>query len=92
MTHRTLRPNLPTVPVDDALYRRQSNARPGKLVVQVQPLEGAEELVRVLHIESSPVVLHKINIRFPGRVDDSGQPLKVCSIDIEQVIGVIHNG
>src|SRR5258708_39898255 len=51
-----LRPDAPTVPVDDALHRRQSHARSLELVGRVQALKGREKLVRMRHVEAGAVV------------------------------------
>src|SRR5207245_9292737 len=44
------------MPVDDAPHSRQTDTRPRKLTLAVEPLEGAEQLVRVDHVEPDPVV------------------------------------
>jgi hypothetical protein len=68
LAHRTFSPDTTTVPVDNSLHGCQSDASPGKLVVQVETLEGTEKPVGVSHIESSTVVAYKIFSRFTGRV------------------------
>src|SRR5215204_1243207 len=61
LTHRSLRPDPAAVPVDDASYRRQAYPRPLELILPVQPLEGAEELVCIRLVEAGPVVAHVVN-------------------------------
>jgi len=48
------------VSVDDALHRRQADTRTLELPIRAQPLEGAEELVGILHVESDSVVGHVV--------------------------------
>ena len=48
-----------SVAIDDAPRSRQSDAHARKLALAVQPLEGAEQLVCVDHVEADPVVVHE---------------------------------
>ena len=68
--------------MDNSLHRGQSDTGPGKLVVQVEALESAEEPVGVSHIESTAVVAYKIFSRLTGRIGDpelnSGQIYQAC--------------
>src|SRR5205814_9086977 len=49
-------PDLAVVPAEDALHDREADARAGKLALVVQALEGAEQPVRVGHVEAHSVV------------------------------------
>ena len=68
LAHRTFSPDATTVSMDNSLHRGQSYTGPGKLVVQVEALEGAEEPVGVSHIESTAVVAYKILSRLTGGI------------------------
>src|SRR5688500_8918221 len=61
LTHRSLRPDTAAVPVDDSRYGRQAYPRPLELILPVQPLEGAEQLVCVFLVEAGPIVPHVVN-------------------------------
>src|SRR5215210_2011238 len=61
LAYLSLRPDPAAVPVDDAGYRRQAYPRPLELILPVQPLEGAEQLVCVRLVEAGPVVPHEVN-------------------------------
>ena len=45
----------------DALDDREPHARPGEFGRMVEPLEYAEELVVITHIEAGAIILNKIN-------------------------------
>src|SRR5207244_2614169 len=47
---------------DHALHDREADAGPGELVLAVQPLEHAEELRRVAHVEAHAVVAHPVDV------------------------------
>src|SRR6187401_3392341 len=59
-------PHSAAVPVDDPLHDRESHPRPRKLGRAVQPLEHAEELLVVLHVEAGAVVFHEEDRRSAG--------------------------
>lgn len=48
------------MPLHDALDRRQPDPYAGELLLRVQTLKGAEEFIRVRHVESCPVVPDKV--------------------------------
>src|SRR5919109_1807983 len=54
-------PHAPAVAVHDALHDRQPDARPLVVLGAVQPLEDAEELVRVARVEAHPVVADEVD-------------------------------
>jgi hypothetical protein len=54
-----LSPNPAAVLCDDPLNRGETDARAGKLFLAVQPLEGAEQSFRVLHLEPCTIVLYE---------------------------------
>src|SRR5437868_11292633 len=54
-----LRPNAAAVLLDDARGSGQPDARSFEIFRAMQSLEGAEELVSVLHAEANPVVAHR---------------------------------
>jgi len=51
LAYRTFSPDATTVSMDNSLHRGQSDTGPGKLVIQVEPLAGAEEPAGVSHID-----------------------------------------
>jgi hypothetical protein len=53
-------PDLAPVAMDDALYGRETDAGAFELGRAVEPLEGAEELAGVGHVEAGPVVAHEV--------------------------------
>src|SRR5690606_7558033 len=55
-------PDAPAVAIDDALHRGEANARAGEFVHAMQALEGAEQLVGVLHIEAGAIVAHEVHL------------------------------
>ncbi len=57
-----LRPDAPAVALDDALHDRQADAGAFIFLRAVQPLEDAEELVGVAHVETGAVVADEINV------------------------------
>src|SRR3970282_1860524 len=59
--HRALGPDPPAVPGEDARHDGQTHAGALELVRAVQPLEHAEQLVVVAHVEPGAVVLHAID-------------------------------
>src|SRR2546428_9281155 len=50
------RPSPAAVAVDDAAHGRQPDANAGKFALAVKPLERAEQLVGVDHVEANAVV------------------------------------
>src|SRR6266478_4630077 len=58
---RAFRPNAAAMAMDDALYRCQTDARAFELGRLMQPLERAEQLGGVGHIESGSVVADKVD-------------------------------
>src|SRR6266704_3710241 len=58
---RPLGPHAAAVPVDDPLHRSEADAGPGKLLRRVEPLERAEQLVGVRHVEPHPIVPHEVH-------------------------------
>src|SRR5580765_1055777 len=52
------RPHAAAMAVHHALHDREADAGAFELLLVVQALEHAEELVRVLHVEADAVVLH----------------------------------
>jgi hypothetical protein len=56
LVYRSLGANFSAVAVNDALNGREPNARPFELFSAMQPLEHAEQLMRVLHFEPCPIV------------------------------------
>lgn len=74
------RPDPPSVAMDDALDRGQSDTGAIEFLDRVQSLERAKQLVRVLHLETGAIVAHvenwcglarlhtKVNVRYqPSR-------------------------
>src|SRR5207245_2875030 len=57
--HRPFGPDPAAVPVDDALRHREPDTLARKLALAVEALEGAEELVRVDHVEADAVVANE---------------------------------
>ena len=55
----TLRPDPPAVPLDDPLDDRQADAGAFEFVRGMQPLENAEQLADVPHVEAGAVVTHE---------------------------------
>src|SRR6267143_205557 len=55
-------PHAAPVPVHDALNRGQADADAGELVLAVQSLERAEELVHVGHVEPGAIVLNEVGL------------------------------
>src|SRR5881628_3013076 len=56
-----LGPDASAVARDDALDDRQADAGAGKLVLPVQALKDAKQLVVVAHVEARTVVAHAVN-------------------------------
>ena len=56
MVDRPLCPHAPTMPLHDSLDDRQTDAGALELLGAVEPLEDAEQLVGVFHLESRTVV------------------------------------
>src|SRR6202158_4306237 len=54
-----LGPGPAAMAVDDAEHCGQADATSREIALAVQPLESAEELVRVDHVEAHPVVAHE---------------------------------
>src|SRR5258706_910151 len=80
--HRTLArlgvgPDTPAVPVHDALDCSKTDAFSGIVRLGVQPLEGAEELRGIGHVEAGAVVAHEERRRraFAPRADLDARPL-----------------
>src|SRR5208337_1244921 len=66
LSDRSLGPDLPTVPVDDALDGSQSDSGAFKLFSQVQTLENAEEFIDILHIKAHAVIFDEhLSLVFP---------------------------
>src|SRR5215212_6324032 len=61
LAYTPLRPDPAAVSVDDARHRRQADPGPLELILTVQPLEGAEQLVCVCLVEAGPVVPHVVD-------------------------------
>src|SRR3982751_3266751 len=57
LAHRALCPDRPAVALDDPLHVGQADARAFEFLGLVQPLEHAEQLVDVLHLEAHAVIL-----------------------------------
>src|SRR5665647_528263 len=57
--HLALGPHVAAVAADDALHGGQTDTRAFELAGRVQPLEGAEELVGIGHVEAGAVVAHE---------------------------------
>ena len=66
MINGSLRPDPPAMAQNDALRKGQANARSLVLLRAVQPLENAEELVGVGHVEARAVVAHKVDVARAG--------------------------
>src|SRR5512135_3912235 len=49
-------PDASVVPMDDPLDRGQADARSIEFCRGMQPLERSEELIRISHVESGPIV------------------------------------
>src|SRR3989449_7677972 len=56
-----LGPDAPAVARDDALDDREADAGAGKLVLPVQALKDAKQLVVVAHVEARAVIAHAVN-------------------------------
>ncbi len=65
-TRRAFSPDTPAVPLQDAFHDRQADAGAGELVMGMQALEDAEQLVDVFHVETGAVVPDAIH-EFLGR-------------------------
>ncbi len=63
VVHFSLRPDLPSVALDDAVNERQANARAGELVVRVQPLKHTKQPGRVPHVEACAVIPDEKDVR-----------------------------
>src|SRR5580692_2502093 len=63
LAHRPLGPYAAPVAVDDSLDRRKTDSGPGKLLGAVKSLEGREELFRIGHIKTRPVVSYGVDPR-----------------------------
>src|SRR5262245_16724656 len=61
--HDAFRPDSAAVPGNNALHRRQADARAFELFRPMQPLKDAEEFVGILHIEPDAVVTHETDDR-----------------------------
>src|SRR5262249_222264 len=57
MVDLAFRPDAPAVAMDDAVDRGEADARALELIISMQTLEHAEQLVRVAGIEAGAVVL-----------------------------------
>src|SRR4029079_17016564 len=55
-----VRPDAPSMTMNDPLHDCKPNARPFIFLGPVQPLENAEELVSVLHVKANAVVPDEI--------------------------------
>src|SRR5580658_128954 len=62
VVHLAFGPHPSAVPGNHPMHDGESDARAAKLVGAVQALENAEELVRIIHIESDPVVPDRVLI------------------------------
>src|SRR5687767_1254454 len=51
-----VRPDFPTMALNDALHRGKSDPDPRKLPRIVQPRKGLEELIHTLLVEPGPIV------------------------------------
>jgi hypothetical protein len=51
------------VPLDDAVRRRQADARSGEIGLRVQPLERPEQLLDMAHVEPGSVVANEEGVR-----------------------------
>src|SRR3970040_390525 len=84
--HRALAPAAPAVPGDDALHDGQTDAGALELLRAVQPLEHAEQLVVVAHVEPGAVVLHAIDaLRAVLAAAHRDQPLLAPAAELDRV-------
>src|ERR1700730_1178790 len=76
-----LRPDPPTVALDDSLHGRQADTGAFVILGPVQALEDAEQASRVLHVEADSVVPHEVGRRRLRRVaaDDDLRNLDVSA-------------
>lgn len=61
LTDFSFRPHAAAMKMDDPLDDGQPHPCPFELVAVVQPLEDVKHLVMVLHIETHPVVPHRVD-------------------------------
>jgi len=59
LIYRSLRPDLPSVAMDDALNGSQFYSIAFKLFSKMQTLKHAEQFIHILHIEAGAVILHE---------------------------------
>ena len=59
MIHLAFGPRPAAVPMHDALHRSQPDARALERFRRVQPLEYAEQLIYVLHLETDSIVANE---------------------------------
>ena len=59
--HFGFRPDPTSMTMDDALDECKSHSRSREFFLGVQPLEDAEQFVRVAHVEARAVVLHVVD-------------------------------
>src|SRR6185437_14812662 len=57
--HDAFSADAPAVAIDDSLYRCQPDPSAGELLVRMQALESAKQLVRIGHVEAGPVIADK---------------------------------
>ena len=56
--------------IDDSLHGRQADARARELAGGMQPLEDAEQFVRISHVEPGPIIAHEeCSVRCKCRTD-----------------------
>jgi hypothetical protein len=59
---RRLGPHAPTVTLDDALDDGQTHAGALEILQAVQPLEHAEQLIGIFHVEAGAIVTDEENL------------------------------
>src|SRR5205807_236876 len=79
-----LRPDLPSVFVNNALHRGQAYAGAFEIFAAMQALEHAEELIGMLHVEADAVIAHEN--RGPA-VDLLVTNLNYCRIARPRILG-----
>src|SRR6266850_3399376 len=58
-------PNATFVAIDDALDSSEPASSTLELIGGMQTLKSTEELLRMLHVETNPIVAHEVDV-FPG--------------------------
>src|SRR5262245_7803646 len=64
-----IRPDTPAMLADDALNGCQPHSGAGKLFGVMQPLERAEQLAGIDHVESGAIIPNVVSLRSIDRLD-----------------------